>query len=321
MGRITVIIPAYNCEKWIGRCLDSILCQTYQDFDILVINDGSKDGTGKILVEYAKKHPKKIEYVEQENIGVAKTRNKAIKMAEGKYVAFVDCDDFVDKDYLEKLLPDGEDIVLGGYKRPNSKGKIIKEVKLDNASFARFVAPAPWAKIYSKDFLINNKIEFLDNNIGEDVYFNLIAMLSTEKIRITNYVGYNWYFNEGSVSNTKQKSFKDLDVMKLLNDSYDELQKRDLIEKNYQELELFYYRYLVWFLLFSSKGASLREIKNKERELFDWLEERFPDYKKNKLLKGNLPGEIKSTRQVYKTFGVLRKLHLGDKSVWLYSKM
>lgn len=322
MSKVTIIIPAYNCEEWIGRCLDSILNQTYQDFDILVINDGSSDGTDDVSRKYAADYPKKIKYVKQKNMGVAKTRNKAINMAEGKYVTFVDCDDFVDSDYIERLLPrDGEDIVMSGYKRPNTEGKIIREVHLEKEYFSKFVVPAPWAKIYRKDFLTKNKIEFLDNNIGEDVYFNLIATLSTERIRIEDYVGYNWFFNEKSVSNTKQKNFKNLDVMKLLDSSYDELLERGLVQKNYQELKLFYYRYMVWFLLFSSKGASFSEIKEEKKRLFGWLKKRFPGYQKNKLLKGTLPGEIKSTRLAYKAFGVLSKMHLDDISVWLYSKV
>ncbi len=321
--KITVIIPAYNCEKYIGKCLDSILAQSYQDFEILVINDGSTDGTDEILREYEKECSDKIKYVSQKNEGVAKTRNKAMKMAHGKYVAFVDCDDFVDEDYLEKLLPrNGEDITFSGYRRPNSKGKIVVETKLENEKWSKFVVPAPWAKIYDREFLLKNKIEFLDNNIGEDVYFNLIALLTASKVKILDYVGYNWYFNEKSVSNTGQKDFHKIDVMRFLNSSYDELKKRGLLSKNKEYLELFYYRYIVWFLLFSCKKHSKEEIGKKYDELFSWLLARFPDYRKNKLLKiGRLKGEVKKTRIVYKAFFDAQKIGLAKTLLSVYAKI
>ena len=152
-------------------------------------------------------------------------------------------------------------------------------------------------------------------------FINLIAILSTEKIRITDYVGYNWFFNEKSVSNTKQKDFRNLDVTRLLNSCYDELGRRGLLEKNYQELELFFYRYIVWFLLFSCKGASKKMISEKYDELFGWLKERFPDYKKNRLLKGELSGEIKTTRNAYKVFNMLDAVKISKTAVWLYAKI
>ena len=323
VSKVTVIIPAYNCEKYIGRCINSILDQTYQDFVILVINDGSTDGTDEILREYEKECSDKIKYVSQKNEGVAKTRNKAIRMAESEYVAFVDCDDFVDEDYLEKLLPrNGEDITLGGYRRPNDKGRIIAETKLKNEEWSKFIVPAPWAKIYRRDFLIKNDILFLDNNIGEDVYFNLIAMLTAKKIKVLDYVGYNWYFNDASVSNTGQKNFQKIDVMMFLNSSFDELKKRGLIKGNRDYLELFYYRYIVWFLLFSCKKQRKIEISKKYDELFSWLVARFPKYRKNRYLRvGGLRGEVKKTRMVYKAFLNAQRMGAAKTLLSVYAKI
>lgn len=321
--KVTVIIPVYNAEKYIGRCLDSVLGQSFQDFEILVINDGSMDGSDVILKKYAKEYPKKIKYVKQENKGVAKTRNEAIVAAKGEFVAFIDNDDYIDKDYLEKLLPRaGEDIVISGYRRPDENGVDRAEVELMDAPWSRFVVMAPWAKIYRTEFLRSKKIEFLDNNIGEDVYFNLVAMLEAEKVRISRYVGYNWFYNEESVSNSKQKDFSGLDVFRLLNSSYDELKKRGLVEKNKDILELYYYRYIVWFLLFTCKGQSRKKIDIMYRRLFGWLGDVFPGYKKNTLLKGReLEGEVKLTRAIYKTFMFSHKLGLGEALVWLYAKV
>ena len=95
--KITVIVPVYNSEKYIGRCLDSVLRQVYQDFLILAINDGSTDGTDEILKKYAKDFPEKIKYIKQKNMGVAKTRNKGIELAETEFITFIDNDDFIDE--------------------------------------------------------------------------------------------------------------------------------------------------------------------------------------------------------------------------------
>ena len=134
MKKVTLIIPVYNSEKYIGKCLDSILNQTYTNFEILVVNDGSKDNSQKVIEEYQNKYPDKIIAINQENKGVSKTRNESIKKASGDYIMFIDNDDFLDSDYIETFITEAEkgdyDVVLGGYRRPNENGKIIKEMKL-----------------------------------------------------------------------------------------------------------------------------------------------------------------------------------------------
>lgn len=197
--KVSVIIPVYNSEKFIGKCIDSVLSQTFQDFELILINDGSKDNSQKILEEYKQKEPKKITLIQQKNKGVAKTRNESIQMAKGKYVMLIDNDDFIDKDYIETFVKEIEkhddDVVMGGYRRPNEQGKIIKKLQLPNEPWGKFMIFAPWARIYKKEYLIKNDIKFLPINIGEDVFFNIQAMLMSKKIKIINYIGYNWFFN------------------------------------------------------------------------------------------------------------------------------
>ena len=318
---VTVIIPAYNSEKYIGRCLKSVLKQSYQNFEILVVDDGSVDGTGKVVKEYTTRD-KRIRYIKQKNMGVAKTRNKAVKLAKGELIAFMDNDDYIDTDYLEKLLPSGDtEVVISGFKRPDENGKIVSKMQLKNTEWSKFMNPTPWAKIYRKDFIVNNRLEFLDNNIGEDVYFNLIAMLIAKKVKILDYVGYNWFFNRESVSSTQHRDFGQVDIFKLLNSCYDEIKERGLLQKNYQLVEFFFYRFIVWFLLYACKGQSRVKVGQTYSRLFGWLEERFPDYRKNKLLKGKLLGEVRATRLAYKTFWRLQKLGLGRTLIAIWAKI
>ena len=252
-NKVTVIIPVYNSEKYIAKCLDSVLNQTNKNIDIMVINDGSKDGSQKIIDEYKEKYSNIIA-IEQENKGVSKTRNNAIKNAKTKYIMFIDNDDYIDKDYVETHLKYAEeeelDIVISGYRRPNENGKIIKNMKLQDEEWSKMMVLAPWAKIYKREYLIKNDIQFLENNIGEDVYFNLQAMLLTDKIKIIDYIGYNWFFNTESVSNTIQKDIRNIQVYRLLDECYNILKEKNVFNKNYEIIEMHFIRYVIWFLSF-----------------------------------------------------------------------
>ena len=97
--KISVIVPVYNQEKYIGRCIDSVLNQTMTDFELILINDGSKDKSLDILRNYEKKD-KRIKIIDQKNMGVAKTRNKGIEIASGEFIVLVDNDDYLDNTYL-----------------------------------------------------------------------------------------------------------------------------------------------------------------------------------------------------------------------------
>ena len=323
-NKVTIIVPVYNAEKHIGKCLESILNQTYKNISIIVINDGSKDNSQSIIEKYKMKYPNII-LINQENSGVSKTRNKAIKLVNTKYVMFIDNDDFIDIDYVQKHLEIAEnedcDVVISGYRRPNEKGKTIKEMKLKDEEWSKFMIFAPWAKIYKTEYLIQNDIEFLCNNIGEDVFFNIQALQLSKKIKIIDYVGYNWYFNTESVSNTIQKNYKDLQVFNLLDNSYEIIKKKKILQDNYEINELYFYRYIIWFLLFSMKKAKKDEIDIQYDKMFYWLKKRFPNYKNNKLICLVKPkGEIFSLRLLYCFFNFTQKLKCGKLFIYILTR-
>lgn len=326
MPKVTLIIPVYNSEKYISKCLDSILNQTYKDYEILIVNDGSKDNSKQIIDKYKDEYPEKIISIEQENKGVSVTRNESIKKANGKYIMFIDNDDYLDKDYIETFVNEIEkedyDIVLGGYRRITEEGKILRQLKLKDTEWSRLMIVAPWAKIYKKQFLIDNDITFLKNNLGEDVYFNLKAMFATKKIKIIDYIGYNWFFNTKSVSNTTQKDITQLQVYELLNSCYDELKKCNLLEENYDIIKTYFTRYIVWLIYFSTKKLDKEIIYKEYDKLFNWLENRFPDYKKNKMIGFTKPkGESLSIRLFTNFFMIAHKFHLAKFLTYIYSKI
>ncbi len=326
MKKVTVVIPVYNSEKYIARCIDSVINQTYQDFEIQIINDGSKDKSQEIIDSYTKKYPDKIISIEQENKGVAKTRNEAIKRSKSKYIMFLDNDDYLDRDYIEKYVNEIEkeelDVVIGGYKRPDENGNIVKTLKLQDKEWCKFMIMTPWAKIFKRQYLIDNDINFLVNNIGEDNYFNFKAMLLTDKIKILDYIGYNWFFNNSSVSNTRQKNIKQIDIYKFLNSSYNMLESEKLLDKHYKIIETVFTQYIIWIISYSTKGLTYKELGEEYDKIFNWLEERFPKYKRNDMISYTKPlGETFRSRFLMETFMIIHKIHLGKLLTFIYSKL
>ncbi|MFB4033716.1 glycosyltransferase family 2 protein, partial [Streptococcus pneumoniae] len=121
---ISIVIPIYNVENYLRQCLDSIVAQTYQNFECLLINDGSPDHSADICREYVSKDSR-FRYFEKENGGVSSARNLGIEHSKGEYITFIDSDDWVDSDYLEvlytTLLEEGADIAVSTYKKFNLK--------------------------------------------------------------------------------------------------------------------------------------------------------------------------------------------------------
>lgn len=325
MPKVTLIIPVYNSEEHISKCLDSILNQTYKDYEIQVVNDGSKDNSQKIINEYKEKYSDKIISIEQQNKGVSKTRNESILRSNGKYIMFIDNDDYLDKDYIETFVKEIEsgdyDAVIGGYRRINENEKVLKQLKLQDEEWSKYMIMAPWAKIYKKQYLIDNNITFLVNNLGEDMYFNLKALL-LGKVKSIEYIGYNWFFNTKSVSNTIQKNITQLQVYELLNSCYNMLNENGLLNKNYEMIEAHFIKYVIWLILFSTKKLDYKTISQEYDKLFKWLKEKFPNYEKNKVISFTKPkAEILSIKIIVKIFIFAKKIHLGKQLVFLYSKI
>ncbi|MCQ6278888.1 glycosyltransferase family 2 protein [Bacillus sp. EB600] len=184
--KVSVIIPVYNCEKYLSKCLDSVLEQTHPNLEIIIVNDGSTDESESIIIEYKKKH-KEIIYFYQENKGPSEARNKAIANANGEYIVFVDADDTVNEYYIEKLLKEmvstNSDLVCCGYKDISIYGVHYHtdfnfKRKISLHYFLEMVCEGTggvlWGKIYKREIIQNNNIR-LDKNIfmSEDLIFVL----------------------------------------------------------------------------------------------------------------------------------------------------
>lgn len=325
MIKASVIIPVYNAEKTLKYCIDSILNQTYKDIEIILINDGSIDNTQEILEEYKKEYPEIIQIYSQKNAGISATRNRGMNYAHGEYFFFVDNDDYLDKDYIETFVSNLEntdtEMLVGGYRRVDPDGKILFTQKASDSPWYKFMFITPWARVYKKEALKRNNIEFLVTNIGEDIYFNIQAdlKLKTESI---DYTGYNWVSTLSSVSNTKHKGLnEEVDIIQTMEATRERIKDFKLSQEERFFLEYFFVKTGIFYLLYSGRGSGYKELKNETERVFKWFEENYPSYMKTSLQIARPKGEKLSTRLVIFIFVFLRRIHLENIFLRIYSRI
>lgn len=208
---VSIIVPIYNAEKYLPRCIESILNQTYKNIELILINDGSRDQSGQICDLFAKRDARII-VVHKENSGVSDARNEGIKLSTGEYLQFVDSDDYLDYNMTEMLLDavqrDESDIVFCGYKVINYKtGKSLSisyshsETSFDFKGFLAIYADlnlkaysnAPWNKIF-KAYLIKKHQIFFNSelDLGEDLLFNIEAIKKCNRFSVISLCLYNY---------------------------------------------------------------------------------------------------------------------------------
>ena len=220
---ISIIVPVYNVEEYLEECLESIRKQTYQDIEVILVNDGSTDGSQAICEHYCQMD-KRFQLINQKNQGQSVARNRGVKESLGEYIMFVDSDDVVSLGLLEQLMKymsDGIDIVECNITEDihclNSEGKEIgvKELDSNEALYECFnhgVSWSPVAKLYRREIV--EKVLFLENLIYEDFYTGIVSLKYIHKMRKINYIGYYYRYHTSSTMNQKY-SEKNLDIFKV----------------------------------------------------------------------------------------------------------
>ena len=182
MEKVSVIVPVYNNEKYVETCIRSICQQTYQNLEILVINDGSTDGSRQILERMAEKD-KRIRLTHQENAGVSAARNKGIELADGEYLTFVDGDDYVSADYIEKFYEcakkQNAEIVICGVTYVEEEGRILKRIlpgkyrRFEREEWAVRIS-AVCSHFYKRSLWERYQVRFQEGERGEDMPISLL---------------------------------------------------------------------------------------------------------------------------------------------------
>ena len=219
--KVSIIIPVYNTEHYLTKCLDSVINQTFKDIEIIIVNDCSTDKSLKIIEEYQKKDERIVIVDLKQNRGLANARNEGIKKIKGSYVAFVDSDDYVEKNYIEKLLIPGADIIVGSFYKEywfkSLKNVVTKEQKLktkdeyikDLLSFEKAVG-CVWGKLFNANYLKEHNILFDENlKLAEDAEFCLRYVQYDPKITYIPDVLYHYNFSSVSMVRTFNEFYAD----------------------------------------------------------------------------------------------------------------
>ena len=207
---ISVIIPTYNNGKFLDKCIESILSQTFCDFVLLIINDGSTDNTIDILKYYGQKD-KRIKLFNIENNGVSFARNLGISKAKGEYICFIDSDDWVEKDYLSQFvskIQNSKTLIIqeifqnrNSKKYNNIKFDIKKDLEVLMLEYHFMSLGYPFAKLYHTETIKKNNIKFNHSvSYGEDQMFFFEYITYVDSIYMLNYRGYHYNYNSTSLS-------------------------------------------------------------------------------------------------------------------------
>lgn len=280
--KVSVIVPVYNVEKFIDKCLNSLVNQTLKEIEIIVVNDGSPDNSQKIIDEYVKKYPDKIKSFIKENGGQGSARNMGIEKAVGEYISFVDSDDWLDLDTLEKMYflakKDKSDIVICDMVDHYSNYTIYHNCTKYNSVFE--VTPSACNKIFRKELI--KDFRFLSKLWYEDFDFTTKILFNTNKISNISEGFYHCNCGHESTMNNNN-SKKNLDMIIVIEDIIDYLKKNDKYDKN-----------IVSYLIFNhilittiNRVAIQKSIDKKDviRQLIKYSKDNISDYRRQTFYK------------------------------------
>ena len=258
MKKISVIIPVYNTEKYLKRCLDSVIAQEYKDLELVLINDGSTDNSEQLINEYKTKYPELISYYNKENTGVADTRNFGIKKAKGEYIMFLDSDDYIDTALLKNLeeyINKNIDLIKFKLQRVNEEGETLEIVP--GATFEETTGEEGFNKLYSTDVLLDspcvylikkeiltkNNLKFMVGTEHEDFGLVPFIIVLAKTMVSVNFYGYYYIQSENSITrneNYKKTIKKAYDALKHYDNAIELTQKLKLGKLTKQNIKIYY---------------------------------------------------------------------------------
>lgn len=277
--KVSIILPVYNVEKYIEKCLESLVNQTYENIEIIVINDGSPDKSQKIIDKYAKKY-KKIKPLIKENGGVSSARNYGLEKATGDYIMFVDGDDYVSQDIVSKLVDvtikekcdiTSSDIIKFYKDGTTTYYKTNQEYSNDNIKNYIIGDSGPCAKLFKKELFNNIKFRKL---AYEDLDIIPVLAINVKKIGYLKEGLYYYRQIEGSATRLSKYNTSMLDIFAVLDNVYDKLKN-----KYPEEVEYIYISHLLRTT--TLRMLDFKETKQYLDKIVDIMKDKFGDWKKN----------------------------------------
>ena len=314
MPKVSVIVPIYNVEKYLEKCINSLLSQTLEDIQIILVNDGSKDNSGNIAKEYEKNNKDRVIYVEKENGGLSDARNYGLKYATGDFIAFLDSDDYIEKNAYEemynKAIEENADYVECDFiwEFPN-KIRVDKQYPYKNKkemlSFVRVVA---WNKLIKRQLITDNNLEFPKGLRYEDVEFTYKLIPFINKFAYVDKPFIHYVQREGSIANVQNE--RTAEIFTVLDNVVEFYKKNNIYEEYRNELEYNYARYLLCSSL--KRMCKIKDKTIREKlltESWERLNLNFPNWKENVILKTVNIGKNKYMRTVNKsTYKIYSKI-------------
>lgn len=289
MTDISIIVPVYNAEKYLKKCLDSLVNQTKKELEFILINDGSTDKSEEIIKTYK---DKRIKYFKNKNQGIGKTRNFGIEKSSGKYLMFLDSDDYFSNDACEILYKEAEkekaDLIVFDYYRVE-KGN-LNEVKIESFNATNIKADSslllkinlgPCNKIYKTDLIKNNDIKFEESLKYEDTLFIVKTIYNAKKIIKLNKFLHYYMIHEKSETTVRDERV--FDILKIVDKIRNYLKNDKSIKDSVDKLTVkILTNYTIQQRYQSDKNIAMKFIDS----AFDYLSENVPDYKNNKYYSG-----------------------------------
>lgn len=261
MKKVSIIVPVYNVENYLRKCLDSLVGQTLQEVEILVINDGSKDNSQKIIEEYQSRYPEKIRAFQKENGGLSDARNFGLDRVEGEYIGFVDSDDYVSLTMFEQMYHLAEkhnaEMVICNLQKVDEQGNVTQKLPQIPNMPEKIILQENFSVFSDLSYFACNKIfkkELFENHrFKKGVHFEdiqLIPQLLLQCNTITQTQNYHYQYFERTDSITKTHTERGLDILKAVEDVEEALKKSKYKDKQ-KELEGFFileavYSYLAY---------------------------------------------------------------------------
>ena len=286
MTSISVIVPIYNSEAYLDKCISSLINQTKKDIEIILVNDGSTDKSEEIIKSYK---DKRIKYYKNKNKGIGYSRNFGIDKSNSKYIMFLDSDDYLDINACEKLFnkieKDSSDVVISDFTivhNGNEKVEVIKEFKKTNlnknSDILLDINLSPWNKIYSSKLIKDNNIRFPEDIKYEDVLFVLACLDKANNISKLN-KALNYYIVRDN-SETKTYDKKVFDIIKVVK------RFRSYFNNRYKEtINKLTIKILTNYTIQQRYQANIKDAYKFIDNVFNLLKKEIPDYKNNKYYK------------------------------------
>ena len=293
MYKLSVIVPVYNVEKYLDKCLNSLVRQNVDDYEIIVVNDGTKDNSQKIIDKYVSEYPNLVKSFIKENGGLSDARNYGVKRASGEYITFLDSDDYIEDDTYRNMLDiayrDNLDLVVSDLEyvwEDESKDAFVKEGinRVSNNDLKNlFLSPLfSWNKMYKRELFNKLDCKYPIGLWYEDIPVTLKFFSSIDKVGYYNHVSYHYLQRNTSILGSSYND-KMYDIFTIFEGVINDFKQRNVYDKYYDELEyLFIEHFLAYGAFRFLRTDHYKELMSKA---FEFVKEYFPNFGDNKYIK------------------------------------